>query len=82
LDPSGVDRLSSEDAKILGFPSIHIETVIDGVGWDDSVYAGLRQFHQAKDFDTEGRDLAKHLGYPLYELSNINYPFACGGESG
>jgi hypothetical protein len=82
LDPSGVDRLTVEDAKILGFPAIHIETRIRGVCWHDSVYTTLRRFHQAKGFNTEGQDVAKTLGYPLYELSNwMDGPFAYGESS-
>ncbi|KAF7337195.1 hypothetical protein MSAN_02271800 [Mycena sanguinolenta] len=36
LDPSGAVRLGSEDAKALGFPLIHIETVFYGNSWDES----------------------------------------------
>jgi hypothetical protein len=38
--------------------------------WEASVYGGLRQFHQAKGFDLDSQDLARHLGVPLYQLSN------------
>ncbi|KAF7353190.1 hypothetical protein MSAN_01506600 [Mycena sanguinolenta] len=48
LDPSGADRLSTEDARNLGFPAIHIETVVGGLSWDHSVYHGLRPFHEGK----------------------------------
>ncbi|KAK7035624.1 hypothetical protein R3P38DRAFT_2697531, partial [Favolaschia claudopus] len=69
FDPSGEDRISSEQAAELGFPTISIS--IDGAGksWTDAFYAGLRQFHQGKGFDPDSQDLARHLGYPLYELS-------------
>ncbi|KAJ7168820.1 hypothetical protein C8R46DRAFT_240071 [Mycena filopes] len=77
LDPSGVERLSMEEATQLGFPRFTLTTEVHGVSWDTSVYAGLRQFHQAKGFDPESQDVARHLGLPLYQLSgNIDPPFA------
>ncbi|KAJ7712071.1 hypothetical protein B0H14DRAFT_689969 [Mycena olivaceomarginata] len=78
LDPSGAARLSTEDAKILGFPIIHIETMLHGDSWDSSVYDGLRQFHRGKGFDPDGQEAAIHYSYPLYELSSEPVgPLAC-----
>jgi len=78
LDPSGAAPLSTEDAKILGFPIFHMETIIHGHFWINSVYDGLRQFQRGKGFDPESQELAIHLGYPLYELSSEELgPFAC-----
>ncbi|KAJ7340577.1 hypothetical protein DFH08DRAFT_658284, partial [Mycena albidolilacea] len=68
LDPFGTDPLSWEDAANLGFPSLQLFTRIRGRSWDAGVYAGLRQFHQAKGFDPESQDVARHLGQPLLEL--------------
>ncbi|KAJ6464510.1 hypothetical protein C8R45DRAFT_785902, partial [Mycena sanguinolenta] len=70
LDPSGAaaSRLSTEDARLLGFPGIHIETGIFGISWDRDVYEGLRRFHEGKGFDTDSRDIARRLQYPLYEV--------------
>ncbi|KAJ7033803.1 hypothetical protein C8F04DRAFT_609650 [Mycena alexandri] len=77
LDPLGVERLTAEEATRLGFPSFSLRTSIFGHSWDASVYAGLRQFHAAKGFDPDSQDVARHLGYPLYELSGkIDVPFA------
>ncbi|KAF7353250.1 hypothetical protein MSAN_01512800 [Mycena sanguinolenta] len=70
LDPSGADRLSTEDARNLGFPAIHIETVMEGLSWDRSVYQGLRRFHEGKGFDPNSEEVARWLGYPLYEVSS------------
>ncbi|KAJ6518077.1 hypothetical protein C8R47DRAFT_5212 [Mycena vitilis] len=69
LDPSGIERLSTEEATRLGFPSIQLKTRICLCSWDASVYAGLRQFHQAKGFDPDSQDLARHLGHRLLELT-------------
>ncbi|KAF7337253.1 Kinase-like protein [Mycena sanguinolenta] len=93
LDPSGADHLSTEDARILGFPAIHIETVVGGLSWDHSIYEGLRRFHQGKGFNPYGREVARRLGYPLYEVlrdlgSEVpfpahkvqRYPCECHGE--
>ncbi|KAF7337247.1 hypothetical protein MSAN_02277200 [Mycena sanguinolenta] len=68
LDPSGADRLSIEHAKSLGFPTIHIETILSGRSWDRNVYKGLQRFHQGKGFDPDNQEVARQLGYPLYEV--------------
>ncbi|KAJ7082777.1 hypothetical protein C8R44DRAFT_753652 [Mycena epipterygia] len=69
LDPSGIDRLSTEEADNLGFPIIELNTGIEGWSCDTNVYAGLRQFHLAKGFDPESQDVVRHLGDPFYHLS-------------
>ncbi|KAJ7732702.1 hypothetical protein B0H16DRAFT_1732688 [Mycena metata] len=77
FDASGVERLSEEEAARLGFPHIQLRTEAYGHSWDASVYAGLRQFHQAKGFEPESQDLAQHLGHELYQLSDeMEVPFA------
>ena len=66
-----------EDAANLGFPSIGLSTEIQGSSWDASVYAGLRQFHQAKGFDPDSQDIARHLEHELFQLSSQrDVPFA------
>ncbi|KAF7353295.1 hypothetical protein MSAN_01517500 [Mycena sanguinolenta] len=83
LDPSGAPRLSSKDARILGFPAIHIETVMAGKSWDQSVYKGLRRFHEGKEFDPESREVASQLGYPLYDvLSDLDSGTSFPSHSG
>ncbi|KAJ7168921.1 hypothetical protein C8R46DRAFT_1268545, partial [Mycena filopes] len=77
LDSSGVDRLSTEEATRLGFPSMRLRTKVFGRSWEASVYAGLRQFHEAKGFDPASQDVARHMGYPLYRISGaVDPPFA------
>jgi hypothetical protein len=79
LDPSGVDRLSAENATGLGFPSIQLMIKVKGDCWDASAYDGLREFHLAKGFDPYSQDVARHLGYPLYQISaEPEAPFAHG----
>ncbi|KAJ7732281.1 hypothetical protein B0H16DRAFT_1427137, partial [Mycena metata] len=73
LDPSGGNRLSAEEATQLGFPSLQLNTQVHGYSWDASVYAGLRQFHQAKGFNPDSQDIARHLGYPLFQLSGDTF---------
>ncbi|KAJ7055805.1 hypothetical protein C8F01DRAFT_1258177 [Mycena amicta] len=68
LDPTGVERLSAEEAEHLGFPAFKLTTHVGVVSWDDSVYAGIRRFQRAKGFDPYTQDVARELGYPLYEL--------------
>ncbi|KAJ6522883.1 hypothetical protein B0H19DRAFT_1277168 [Mycena capillaripes] len=74
LDPSGTERLSMEDARNRGFPIPQFCTNIHTKSWDDSVYVGLRQFHRAKGFDPDTQDVARHLGYPLYQVSSQIIP--------
>ncbi|KAJ7851837.1 hypothetical protein B0H14DRAFT_2761147 [Mycena olivaceomarginata] len=69
LDRSGSPRLSTEEASTLGFPSFQLEMTVDTTSWDESVYAGLSEFHAGKGFDPNSRDIARHLGCPLYKLS-------------
>ncbi|KAJ7319396.1 hypothetical protein DFH08DRAFT_942312 [Mycena albidolilacea] len=69
LDPSGTDRLGIEEAIWAGFPAFWLTTTLLGHSWDTGVYEGLRKFHQGKGFDSNSLDLARHLQYPLYELS-------------
>ncbi|KAJ7256636.1 hypothetical protein C8J57DRAFT_1074877 [Mycena rebaudengoi] len=79
LDPSGAERLSPEEAAELGFPSIRLDTFVLVASWSANVYAALRQFHQAKGFDPDSQDIARHLGYPLYHLpSALDALFAHG----
>ncbi|KAJ6462965.1 hypothetical protein C8R45DRAFT_911869 [Mycena sanguinolenta] len=73
LNPSGVEWLGLEDAISLGFPSFSLSTKVFGWSWDASMYVRLRQFHQAKGFDPDSQDVARHLDHPLYQLSG---PFA------
>ncbi|KAJ7681959.1 hypothetical protein DFH06DRAFT_1387969, partial [Mycena polygramma] len=77
LNPMGIGRLSTEEARELGFPELTFSTTICGRYWDASVYAGLRKFHQAKGFDPYSQDLARHLRCPLYRpFNDIHAPFA------
>ncbi|KAF7342897.1 hypothetical protein MSAN_02006100 [Mycena sanguinolenta] len=69
LDPCGSKPLSHEEASSLGFPPITPRTRVDAIFWDETVYAGLRKFDGCKRFNPESQDLAKKLGYPLYEVS-------------
>ncbi|KAF8157342.1 hypothetical protein K438DRAFT_2026228 [Mycena galopus ATCC 62051] len=60
---------SAAEATRLGFPSIELKICVCERSWDANVYAGLRQFYQAKGFDPDSQDVAHHLGYPLYKVS-------------
>ncbi|KAJ7153799.1 hypothetical protein C8R46DRAFT_848176, partial [Mycena filopes] len=68
LDPSGAERLSAGEATRLGFPPFRLTTKVRGRWWNASVYTGLRQFHQAKGFDPESQEVARHLGEPLWQV--------------
>ncbi|KAJ7094186.1 hypothetical protein C8R44DRAFT_718600 [Mycena epipterygia] len=39
------------------------------LSWHQSVYEALSRFYAGKGFDPNSQDIARHLGYPLYELS-------------
>ncbi|KAJ7266117.1 hypothetical protein C8J57DRAFT_1182588, partial [Mycena rebaudengoi] len=68
LDPSGAERLGSEEAERLGFPSFTLRMTAWVNSWDDLVCAGIREFHQAKGFDPYSQDVARELGYPLFKV--------------
>jgi hypothetical protein len=36
--------------------------------WDESVYIGVHKFHAVKGLDPDSLDIARGLGYSLYEL--------------
>ncbi|KAJ7472568.1 hypothetical protein FB451DRAFT_299281 [Mycena latifolia] len=68
LDPSGVDRLSDIEAEALGFPTLTVRMEVGTWSWDNNTYAGLHKFHRGKGFDPDTQDVARHLGFPLYQL--------------
>ncbi|KAJ7836817.1 hypothetical protein B0H13DRAFT_1533852, partial [Mycena leptocephala] len=68
LDRAGVERLSTEQATQLGFPSIDLKISGWGRSWDATVHDGLNQFHEGKGFDQASREVALHLGYPIYQI--------------
>ncbi|KAJ6540409.1 hypothetical protein B0H19DRAFT_914493, partial [Mycena capillaripes] len=68
LDSWGTDSLSTEEARNLGLPNIDISVKVRGRCWDSSVYAGIRQFQQAKDFDSYSQDATLEAGYPLVQI--------------
>ncbi|KAJ7477920.1 hypothetical protein B0H11DRAFT_2424403, partial [Mycena galericulata] len=69
LNPSGTYKLSVEEALSLGFPApVPLEIKLRVRDWGEREYTGLRQFHQAKGFDPDSQDVARHLGYPLYQV--------------
>ncbi|KAK7006270.1 hypothetical protein R3P38DRAFT_3602234 [Favolaschia claudopus] len=74
FDFLGADRLSTEKARECGFPSIKISTELGCRFWDDTIYLGLRQFHQGKGFDPDSPDVALHLEQPLYQLFRDGEP--------
>ncbi|KAJ7369208.1 hypothetical protein DFH08DRAFT_984163 [Mycena albidolilacea] len=78
LNSSGTFPLSTEDANMLGFPIIHIETHIHGYSWDDGVYDTLRRFQEGKGLNPESQETAINLGYPLYKLSDKEVPLTYG----
>ncbi|KAJ7664144.1 hypothetical protein B0H17DRAFT_1019734 [Mycena rosella] len=81
LDPSGAQRLSTEEAENLGFPSIELTMSVHLQTWDARVYEGLSQFHEGKGFDPHSQDIALHLGYPLYQLSGTPDTSFAHGEN-
>jgi hypothetical protein len=78
LNPSGTYKLSVEDALSLGFPApMPLKIKLRVRDWGEREYTGLRQFHQAKGFDPDSQDVARHLRYPLYQvLPQLEPPFA------
>ncbi|KAJ7636468.1 hypothetical protein FB45DRAFT_742742 [Roridomyces roridus] len=69
VDPSGAERLTPEEAARVGFPEFQLNIQLLGLRWAEDLYAGLREFHAAKGYDPDSPDLAKDLGYPLFEIT-------------
>lgn len=79
LDPTGTERLGAETAICFGFPTIQLITEVEGCFWNAGVYAGLRKFKEGNGFDPGSEDVARHLRYPLYQVSiEMAVPFAHG----
>ncbi|KAJ7509614.1 hypothetical protein B0H11DRAFT_1846685 [Mycena galericulata] len=79
LDTSGIQELSVEEALSLGFPAPVLQVELFGVNLREYEYSALRQFHQAKGFDPDSPDVARHLGYPFYQIyPQTDAPFAHG----
>ncbi|KAJ6628487.1 hypothetical protein B0H10DRAFT_2184752, partial [Mycena sp. CBHHK59/15] len=57
----GIKCLTMEESKKLGFPSIAFEMELSRRRGNDSVSAGIRQFHQGKHFDLHSQDVALDL---------------------
>ncbi|KAF8209397.1 hypothetical protein K438DRAFT_230017 [Mycena galopus ATCC 62051] len=74
LDPCGAQSLSTEEATHLGFPSLEFSTEVIFGSYVDDLYTRLRTIHEAKGFDPETQDVARHLGEPLYQISNVRRP--------
>jgi hypothetical protein len=77
FDRLGIQRLRSEDAKRLGFPTIEVEIEVWGKFWDSSVYAGIAQFHETQKFDP--RDLEAE--YPLFHVDCDREALSARGQS-
>ncbi|KAJ6518120.1 hypothetical protein C8R47DRAFT_6829 [Mycena vitilis] len=69
LDPSGAEQLTTDEARSLGFPDIQFRMEVWGRCWDDSVYAAIRQCHEAEGFDPYSQNAAIAMGCPLIEIS-------------
>ncbi|KAJ7615897.1 hypothetical protein FB45DRAFT_757561, partial [Roridomyces roridus] len=80
FDPSGLDRLSAEQARSHGLPAIEMKMVIWAMSWDANVYQALRTFHAFKGFDPDSQELAIHLGQPLFQLSGEREESFAKGE--
>ncbi|KAJ7253600.1 hypothetical protein C8J57DRAFT_1237399 [Mycena rebaudengoi] len=65
FDPSGVERLSDNDAANHGFPSASLTVQAWTVSWDETAYTALRKFQEAKD-DIPGQESPESLDVPRY----------------
>ncbi|KAJ7832333.1 hypothetical protein B0H14DRAFT_1175011 [Mycena olivaceomarginata] len=71
LDPEGNGRLTPDQASQLGFPAVQLERKVQYLRWDEQVYAGLSQFHAGKGFNPTSQDVARDIGFALYQLSHL-----------
>ncbi|KAJ7887186.1 hypothetical protein B0H13DRAFT_2666517, partial [Mycena leptocephala] len=68
-DPYGVEILSTEEAKHLGFPSLEFNMLVDGQSFDQSVYTGVRKFHAAEGFDSESEEVPQEFKNPFFRVT-------------
>ncbi|KAJ6532433.1 hypothetical protein B0H19DRAFT_1081496 [Mycena capillaripes] len=81
LDPSAAEHLSAKGARNTGFLDIEFNMLAHGRSWEDSVFAGVCQFHQAERFDPYSQEVATALGYSLFQVScEQNTLFAHGNH--
>ncbi|KAJ7111338.1 hypothetical protein C8R44DRAFT_799332 [Mycena epipterygia] len=69
LDELGAEPINAVQAELLGFPSFAFGVHATGHYWPSSAYEGLRDFHRGKGFNSESQDVARHLGYSLWEVA-------------
>ncbi|KAJ7627225.1 hypothetical protein FB45DRAFT_1060000 [Roridomyces roridus] len=48
MDPTGVERLSADDAAAHGFPTVELRTQFRSEYWDGTAYEGMRKLHELK----------------------------------
>jgi hypothetical protein len=65
FDPSGITRLSDEDAKEIGVPQVLLDTRITGNTWTQQDYEIMDEIQIAQGFNPDTTELANTLGYPL-----------------
>ncbi|KAJ7610577.1 hypothetical protein DFH06DRAFT_1485565 [Mycena polygramma] len=69
LDASGMGGLREDEARTLGFQDIQVHTLVLLRSWDDSVYAEIRQFQEAKGVDPFSQAAAIAMGCPILQPS-------------
>ncbi|KAJ6571610.1 hypothetical protein B0H19DRAFT_663259 [Mycena capillaripes] len=74
-DPNGVERLSMDEATLLGFPPLEFKSRIQGCSWDSNVYAGLRRFQEEEGFDPDTSEYATNWvgDSMLFEVRDTRY---------
>ncbi|KAJ6563907.1 hypothetical protein B0H19DRAFT_1258435 [Mycena capillaripes] len=70
FDPWGAEPLSAPETTAHGFPDIELRVEVWGRSSDSSVYAGIRQFDEAKGVDLFSQEVAIELGYALFHVSS------------
>ncbi|KAJ6550202.1 hypothetical protein B0H19DRAFT_895048, partial [Mycena capillaripes] len=68
LDPSGVARLTAEEANIHGFPDFEFRMQVVGKSWESDVYTGIRRFYEAKNLDPHSQEIRIELGVPVFRV--------------
>ncbi|KAJ7679537.1 hypothetical protein DFH06DRAFT_939548, partial [Mycena polygramma] len=68
VDPVGSGRLSADEERMQGFPSLELQANAHGQSWSEYVYEALRELHRGKGFNTDSPDVALHLEHSLIQL--------------
>ncbi|KAF9257691.1 hypothetical protein L218DRAFT_835467, partial [Marasmius fiardii PR-910] len=70
LDETGKTRISNHGCRYLGLPIkfMFTEHTCKQYSWPIETYRNVHRWQVCRGFDPTSPDLARYLGYPIYEV--------------